>query len=78
MVENILMLSPRLQRWLKGLHVEVIANRKSNFAHFAEGVIPRVIKAQKANVDTITGAPTTSKCLLKAVESALLRPTRIK
>jgi uncharacterized protein with FMN-binding domain len=51
--------------------LKIIANRKSAYARFAEGVIPRVLEAQNANVDTITGATTTSKALLKAVENAL-------
>lgn len=52
--------------------LKIVANRKSAYARFAEGVIPRVLEAQNANVDTITGATTTSKALLKAVENALL------
>jgi len=34
-------------------------------------VIDKVIDEQKTNVDEISGATTTSKALLKAVESAL-------
>jgi len=49
----------------------IIANRTSSYAHFAEGVIPRIVAAQNANVDAITGATTTSKVLMKAVENAL-------
>jgi len=37
----------------------------------AEGGTPRILEVQDANVDTITGATTTSKALLKAVENAL-------
>lgn len=48
-----------------------LQNRKSHYARFAEGVFPRIMKKQKANVDTITAATTTSKCLMKAVENAL-------
>jgi len=57
--------------------LKIIANRKSAYARFAEGVIPRVLEAQNANVDTITGA-TTSKALLKAVENALQSLPEIK
>mgnify|MGYP002640520621 CR=1 FL=1 len=51
--------------------VEIVKNRDSDYARFAEGVIPRIIKHQTPNVDGITGATTTSKCLMKAVEQAL-------
>jgi len=54
----------------KIVEVKTIANRKSSYARFAEGVLPRILAAQNANVDTITGATTTSKALLKAVENA--------
>lgn len=53
------------------IKIEVIQNRDSQYARFAEGVLPRIIQDQNANVDTITGATTTSKCLMKAVENAL-------
>lgn len=58
--------------------LKIIANRKSAYARFAEGVIPRIIEAQNANVDTITGATTTSKALLKAVENAFQSLPEIK
>lgn len=51
--------------------VGVVKNRESNYARFAEGIIPRVIAKQSPDVDGITGATTTSKCLMKAVETAL-------
>jgi uncharacterized protein with FMN-binding domain len=51
--------------------LKVTANRTSPYARFAEAVIPRIIAAQNANVDAITGATTTSKVLMKAVENAL-------
>jgi len=50
---------------------EVIENRDSDYARFAEGVIQRIIEKQSPDVDGITGATTTSKCLMKAVETAL-------
>ena len=53
--------------------ITVMANRVSPYARFAEGVIPKVLKAQNANVDTVTGATTTSKALLKAIENALVK-----
>ena len=51
--------------------VGVIQNRDSDYARFAEGIIPRVIEKQSPDVDGITGATTTSKCLMKAIETAL-------
>ncbi|MFC1559936.1 FMN-binding protein [Candidatus Margulisiibacteriota bacterium] len=51
--------------------VEIVNNRDSEYAKKAEGVVRNVIKAQALNVDTISGATTTSKALLKAIENAL-------
>lgn len=51
--------------------VSVVNNRDSEYARFAEGIIPRVIQKQSPDVDGITGATTTSKCLMKAIEIAL-------
>jgi len=51
--------------------IDVLQNRASDYAQFAQGVIPRIIKNQSPDVDGITGATTTSKCLMKAVETAL-------
>lgn len=51
--------------------IDVKQNRDSPYALFAEGVLPRILEKQTPNVDGITGATTTSKCLMKAVEVAL-------
>ncbi len=52
--------------------VNVLKNREdSDYAKKAEGVIDRVIKSQSLKVDAVTGATTTSKALLKAIENAL-------
>ncbi|MCF7807334.1 MAG: FMN-binding protein [Candidatus Marinimicrobia bacterium] len=51
--------------------IKVKENRESPYARFAEGVIDRILIKQTPNVDAITGATTTSKCLMKAVEIAL-------
>jgi uncharacterized protein with FMN-binding domain len=51
--------------------IGIVNNRDSDYARFAEGIIPRVIQKQSPDVDGITGATTTSKCLMKAVEIAL-------
>jgi len=53
--------------------IRVIMNRNTNHAKLAEKVIPRVIKAQSPNVDAHTGATTTSKALLKAIEHSLVK-----
>ncbi|MFQ5825654.1 MAG: FMN-binding protein [bacterium] len=54
-------------------HIEIVENRKSIYAKLAEGVTRKVIKAQSPNVDAVTGATTTSKCLMKAIEDAIER-----
>jgi uncharacterized protein with FMN-binding domain len=48
-----------------------VANRTGRYALYAEGVFSRVINNQSPAVDVITGATTTSKMLLKAIENAL-------
>jgi uncharacterized protein with FMN-binding domain len=49
----------------------VVANRDTTHAKKAEGVLPRVLELQKNDVDAISGATTTSKALLKAIENAI-------
>lgn len=51
--------------------IDVLANYNSRPARKAEAVIPRIIEAQTPNVDAVTGATTTSKALMKAVENSL-------
>jgi uncharacterized protein with FMN-binding domain len=51
--------------------IKILENGKNDHAKKAESVISKVIAEQKTNVDVITEATTTSKALLKAVESAL-------
>ena len=46
-------------------------DRDSKYVEYARPVINRVMEEQTLNVDAITGATTTSKCILKAVETAL-------
>jgi uncharacterized protein with FMN-binding domain len=53
--------------------IRVIKNRDTRHAKLAENVIPRVIEAQSPNVDAHTGATTTSKALLKAIEHSLVK-----
>jgi len=51
--------------------VQALDNRNSPYARFAEGIFPRVIAQQSAGVDGITGATTTSKILMQAIQRAL-------
>lgn len=55
----------------KIINIKGIDNRKSVYVTYAEGVFPKIIRDQRANVDAITGATTTSKAFMKAVENAL-------
>ncbi len=54
--------------------VHVVRNRDTPHARKAEGVIPKIVAADSPAVDAVTGATTTSKALMKAVENALTRP----
>ncbi len=51
--------------------IDVVANRDTSHAQKAEAVIQSVLKEQSIDVDVISGATTTSKALLKAMENAL-------
>lgn len=56
----------------KAIHnIAIKNNRASGYAKLAEGVVQKVQKSQSLNVDAVTGATTTGKCLLKAVENAI-------
>lgn len=46
-------------------------DRLSRYEIYARPVTDRIVEKQNANVDGITGATTTSKCVMKAVENAL-------
>jgi uncharacterized protein with FMN-binding domain len=52
--------------------INLLRNRDTKHAKMAEGVIPEMIKEQTPNVDAISGATTTSKALMKAVENSLI------
>ena len=49
----------------------ILQNRDTRHAKKAEGVISEIVKNQTPNVDAISGATTTSKALMKAVENSL-------
>jgi len=53
--------------------IEVVKNRHTRQAKMAEGVVPRILDQQRNDVDAVSGATTTSKALLKAVERALAK-----
>lgn len=53
------------------IDIQILQNRDTKHAKSAEGVIPEIIKKQSPNVDAISGATTTSKALMKAVENSL-------
>jgi len=50
----------------------ILKNRDTEYSRKAEEVAAEIIKEQTPNVDAVTGATTTSKALMKAVEQALL------
>jgi len=52
--------------------IDILKNRDSFYARQAEGIKYKVLLEQKINMDGLTGATTTSKILLKAMENALL------
>ncbi len=53
------------------VNIEILQNRATKHAKLAEGVIPEIIEKQTPDVDAISGATTTSKALMKAVENSL-------
>lgn len=52
-------------------NINIINNRDTKYSKNAEEVVTRVIQKQALDVDVISGASTTSKALLKAIENAL-------
>jgi uncharacterized protein with FMN-binding domain len=51
--------------------VTMETERKSVYVNYARPITDRIVKNQSVNVDAITGATTTSKCIMKAAENAL-------
>ncbi len=51
--------------------IAVTKNRTTKHAKMAENVIKSIVDQKKNDVDAVSGATTTSKALLKAVENAL-------
>jgi len=56
--------------------IEILENRDSKYSKMAEAVAEKVMDRQQNNVDVITGATTTSKAFLKAIENALKKGYR--
>ena len=52
-------------------NIKVVQNRNTYHAKKAEEVINTVLTEQRVNVDAVSGATTTSKALLKAIENSL-------
>jgi Uncharacterized protein conserved in bacteria len=51
--------------------IDVLKNRDTPHAKKAATVVQRVLNEQRTNVDAVSGATTTSKALLKAIEVAI-------
>ena len=51
--------------------IKILQNRDTKHSISAEGVVTEIIKKQTPNVDAVSGATTTSKALMKAVENSL-------
>jgi uncharacterized protein with FMN-binding domain len=52
-------------------NITITKNRNTSHAQKAECVVSRILERQKNDVDAVSGATTTSKALLKAVENGL-------
>lgn len=58
--------------------VRILSDHSGFYAQLAAGVIGKVLKAQTPNVVAVTGATTSSKGVLKAIEAALPQKGRNK
>jgi uncharacterized protein with FMN-binding domain len=54
-------------------NIEILKNRNTKHAKQAEAVVIEIINRQTPNVDAVSGATTTSKALMKAVENSLVK-----
>jgi uncharacterized protein with FMN-binding domain len=50
--------------------IDFETDRKSKYLRFAQPTLQRIMDKQDLPVDAVTGATTTSKCIMKAVENA--------
>jgi uncharacterized protein with FMN-binding domain len=53
--------------------IVLLKNRTTKHAKMAEGVVKSILDQQRNDVDAVSGATTTSKALLKAIENALAK-----
>jgi uncharacterized protein with FMN-binding domain len=51
--------------------IRMLRNRDSRHAKRAQAVLSEIIRRQTPNVDAVSGATTTSKAIMKAVENSL-------
>jgi uncharacterized protein with FMN-binding domain len=51
--------------------IDVVSNRNDPYATLADGTRRKVLEAQRVQVDMVTGASTTSKAFMLAIEDAL-------
>jgi uncharacterized protein with FMN-binding domain len=58
--------------------IDILKNRTTKHAKNAEAVVQRILEQQRNDVDAISGATTTSKALLKAIENALAKGQPLK
>lgn len=58
--------------------IKSIQNRESHYVKLAEGIFYKVKDSQQIDLDGISGATTTSKCFLKAIENALSDPENLR
>ncbi len=52
-------------------NIEITRNRTTKYAKMAEGVVQNVMTRGNTAADVVSGATTTSKALLKAIEQAI-------
>jgi len=51
--------------------IDIVNNRDSFYARLAEGITQKMLREQRIDINAVTGATTTSKVLMKAVETAV-------
>jgi len=51
--------------------IDILSGGKSEYAKSAEQIVDTIIREQQIDVDVVSGATTSSKAILKAVENAL-------
>ncbi len=54
--------------------IVIFQNRETKYSRLAEKTAQRVVECQRLDIDAVTGATTSAKAVLKAIENALTRP----